>query len=494
MLAIGALLKSANSMERIMAADGPDITRRKFTANLTAGGAATAATLAAASSAFGAQITAPATVQRSPSRDRLETALARISDPTGEGARACLTVYTEAARAAADASDARARAGISLGPLDGAIVTIKDLFDVAGEPTRAGSTVLANAPPATADAPVVHRLRSAGAVIVAKTNMVEFAFGGGLNRHYGTPGNPADRTRIPGGSSSGAAVAVADGMCEIGIGTDTAGSVRMPAALSGLVGFKPSKFRIPTDGVFPLSYTCDSVGPLAKTVIDCVHADAVMANGDAGIIEPAPLSGLRLGIVQGRPLANLDPTVASRFSDATGRLTRAGVRLSDERISLLEDMDRINRPFVNVLSAAEGYAIHRERLATRGSEYDPGVRARLEAARGVSAADYINVTRERSQLIRAMDERLSDLDGVVMPTTPIVAPRIADMQSVEKEGALNLLLTQNCVLINLFDLCAISLPCPRAGGLPVGLMLVARNGEDRKLFRMAAAVERVLAA
>lgn len=477
-----------------MAADGPDMTRRKFTANLTAGGAATAATLAAASSAFGTQMTVPATVQRRPSRDRLEAALARINDPRGEGARACRSLYTETARAAADAADARARAGISLGPLDGAIVTIKDLFDVAGEPTRAGSTVLANAPPAMADAPVVHRLRAAGAVIVAKTNMVEFAFGGGLNRHYGTPGNPADRARIPGGSSTGAAVAVADGMCEVGIGTDTAGSVRMPAALSGLVGFKPSKFRIPTDGVFPLSYTCDSVGPLARTVIDCAHADAVIANEDPWTVQPAPVSGLRLGIVQGRPLANLDPTVTAGFSEATGRLSRAGVRLSDETITLLEDMDRINRPFVNALSAAEGYAIHRQRLATLGSEYDAGVRARLEAARGVSAADYIDVTRERSRLIRAMDKRLSDVDGLVMPTTPIVAPLIADMQPVDREGALNLRLTQNCVLINLFDLCAISLPCPRAGGLPVGLMLVARNGEDRKLFRMAAAVERLLAA
>src|SRR5579864_8352128 len=205
-------------------------------------------------------------MSRPSARERLDMALARIADPKGEGARACLTVYRDQAVAAADAADARARAGMTLGPLDGAIVSIKDLFDVAGEPTRAGAKVLADAPPATTDATVVRRLRGAGAVIVAKTNMVEFAFGGGLNRHYGTPGNPADRTRIPGGSSSGAAVAVADGMCEIGIGTDTAASVRMPAAFCGVVGFKPSKFRVPTDGVFPLSYTLDSVGPLAKTV------------------------------------------------------------------------------------------------------------------------------------------------------------------------------------------------------------------------------------
>ncbi len=213
--------------------------------------------------------------------------LAKIADPTGEGARACLTVYADAARAAADAADARAKGGISLGAMDGAIVTIKDLFDVAGEPTRAGSKILADAPPAKADAPVVRRLRAAGAVIVAKTAMSEFAFSGvGMNPHFGTPGNPADRARVPGGSSSGAAVAAADRMCEIAIGTDTGGSTRIPAALCGIVGYKPSKWRVPTDGAFPLSYTLDSIGPLARTVADCARADAVMAGDDFAPLKP----------------------------------------------------------------------------------------------------------------------------------------------------------------------------------------------------------------
>ena len=176
-------------------------------------------------------------------RERLESALDRIEDPKGEGARACLTVYREQAAAAAEAADARARAGVSLGPLDGTIVSIKDLFDVAGEVTRAGSKALAEeAKPAAVDAPVVHRLRAAGAIIVAKTNMTEFAYSGiGANPHYGTPGNPADRKRVPGGSSAGAAVAAADGMCEIAIGTDTGGSCRIPGALCGIVGYKPSR-------------------------------------------------------------------------------------------------------------------------------------------------------------------------------------------------------------------------------------------------------------
>ena len=225
-------------------------------------------------------------------RERLEAALGRIDDPKGEGARACLTVYRDQAKAAADAADARAKAGVSLGPLDGTIVSIKDLFDVAGEVTRVGSKVFAEeGKPATADAPVVRRLRAGGAVIVAKTNMSEFAYTGiGANPHFGTPGNPADRKRVPGGSSSGAAVAAADGMCEIAIGTDTGGSCRIPGALCGIVGYKPSRQRIPTTGAFPLSYSIDSIGPIARSVEACARADAVMANETYVPLEPVPLA------------------------------------------------------------------------------------------------------------------------------------------------------------------------------------------------------------
>src|SRR5271154_960969 len=233
-------------------------------------------------------------MQRASCRDRLEQALARIADPKGEGVRACLTVYADTARAAADAADARAARGAPLGPFDGMLVSIKDLFDVAGEPTRAGSKVLADeAAPAAADAAIVRRLRAGGAVIVAKTNMTEFAFSGiGANPHFGTPGNPRDRARVPGGSSAGAPIAVADGMCEIAIGTDTGGSVRIPAALCGLVGFKPSRQRVPTEGAFPLSYTLDSIGPLARSVADCAKTDAIMAGEDYAPVEPDELAGL----------------------------------------------------------------------------------------------------------------------------------------------------------------------------------------------------------
>jgi aspartyl-tRNA(Asn)/glutamyl-tRNA(Gln) amidotransferase subunit A len=421
---------------------------------------------------------------------RLDAALARIADPSGEGTRTCLTVYAERARLAAEASDARARAGLSLGPLDGALVSIKDLFDVAGEPTRAGSKALAAAAPAAADAPVVRRLRAAGAVIVAKTNMTEFAFSGiGANPHYGTPGNPADRARVPGGSSSGAAVAVADGLCEIAIGTDTGGSTRIPAALCGIVGFKPSRQRVPTSGAFPLSYTLDSVGPMASSVADCAIADAVMAAEDVWPLASVPLAGLRLGLPQGLPLTLLDTAVTTGFAAATARLAAAGVRLTEEPLALIDDMVRVNA--YGGIAPVEANAIHRELLARHAVDYDPNVRFRVERGGEVSGGDYVIMMRERARLSAGMDARLADLDALVLPTTPIVAPTQAEVADTETFRVRNALLLRNPSMVNFFDLCAISLPLP-VGGLPVGLMLVARNGHDRRLLRIAAAVERLL--
>jgi aspartyl-tRNA(Asn)/glutamyl-tRNA(Gln) amidotransferase subunit A len=426
--------------------------------------------------------------------ERLDAALARIDDPKGEGARACLTVYREQAKAAAEAADARAKAGISLGPLDGAIVSIKDLFDVAGEVTRAGSKVLAeDEKPAERDAPVVQRLRAGGAVIIAKTNMTEFAFSGvGINPHYGTPGNPADRTRIPGGSSSGAAVAAADGMCEIAIGTDTGGSTRIPGALCGMVGFKPSRQRVSTAGAFPLSQSMDSIGPIARSVADCAKADAVMAGEDYRPPEPMPLANLRVGLAQGMVTEKLDETVAKRFSDAVARLERAEARLSGEYLPLIDDMMDVNAR--GGVQPSEAFTVHRDRLDRRGDALDQNVRARLERARTVSAADYIWMVNERNALIAAMDARLADIDVLVMPTTPIVAPTIAEMAPPDEFARKNAMLLRNTSIWNFFDCCAISLPLPRNGGLPTGLMLVVRNGHDSRLFRIAAAVEKLLAA
>jgi aspartyl-tRNA(Asn)/glutamyl-tRNA(Gln) amidotransferase subunit A len=438
------------------------------------------------------------TPKRTSTRDRLEQALDRIADPKGEGARACLTVYQDAARAAADAADARAHAGISLGPLDGVIVSIKDLFDVAGEPTRAGSKILAEeAKPATADAPVVRRLRAAGAIIIAKTNMTEFAFSGvGTNPHFGTPGNPRDRTRVPGGSSAGAPVAVADGMCEISVGSDTGGSVRVPAALSGLVGFKPSRQRVPTDGAFPLSYTLDSIGPIAKSVADCAKADAVMAGEDFSAfapLAPSALAGLRFGVAEGLPLDRLDDAVAAGFAAAVKKLDAADVRVSHETLPQFDGMNEVNAK--GGISPPESCAIHCDRLRRRAGDIDPNVLARIERGCAVSVADYVDMMRERSSLVREMDARLAGLDALIMPTTSIAAPTIAEVADPKVFSARNAALLRNTAIINFFDLCAITLPMTTAvSPLPVGLMLVARNGADHRLMNIAAAVAQLFGA
>jgi aspartyl-tRNA(Asn)/glutamyl-tRNA(Gln) amidotransferase subunit A len=423
-------------------------------------------------------------------RDRLEQALARIADPKGEGARACLTVYADAARAAAGAADARKARGASLGRLDGVIVSIKDLFDVAGEPTRAGSKILAEeAAPAKADAPVVQRLRAAGAVIVAKTNMTEYAFSGiGANPHYGTPGNPKDRTRVPGGSSAGAPVSVADGMCDIAIGTDTGGSVRIPAALCGLVGFKPSKQRVSTDGAFPLSFTLDSIGPIGRTVADCAAADAVMAGEDVLPLEPLAPAGLRFGVAEGLPLDRLDDTVAAAFNAALARLDGAGVRVSRETLPLFDDMSAVNAK--GGISPYEAGVLHRDRMTRRAGDIDPNVRVRIERGMAIPKADYDFMMQERARLVRAMDARLATLDILIMPTTSIVAPTIAEVADTNVFTARNAATLRNTSIINFFDLCAISLPLPAP--LPVGLMLAARNGQDQRLLRIAAAAEKML--
>jgi aspartyl-tRNA(Asn)/glutamyl-tRNA(Gln) amidotransferase subunit A len=422
-----------------------------------------------------------------PSRERLEQALSHISDPNGEGAKACLTVYSEAARAAADAADARARAGVSLGPLDGVTVSIKDLFDVAGEPTRAGSKILAEeAGPAAADALVVRRLRAGGAVIVAKTNMTEFALGAiGANPHFGTPANPRDRARVPGGSSSGAAVTVGDRMAEIAIGSDTGGSVRIPAALCGIVGFKPSRVRVPTAGAFPLSTSLDSIGPLANGVADCAKADAVMAGEVFAPLEPIELAGLRLGVALGLPLEGLDNTVAAAFSAAMSRLSSIGMNVVPEEFDLFGDMTAINGR--GGISPPEACVVHRDRMKRRAADIDPNVRARIARGCAVSESDYADMMRTRTRLVAAMDERLKSLDLLAMPTTAIVAPTIAEVADPDVFSARNAAVLRNTSIGNFFDLCAISLPLPDTA-LPVGLMLVARNGHDQTLLRLADAV------
>jgi aspartyl-tRNA(Asn)/glutamyl-tRNA(Gln) amidotransferase subunit A len=321
--------------------------------------------------------------------------------------------------------------------------------------------------------------------------MTEFAFSGvGANPHYGTPGNPADRTRVPGGSSSGAGVAAADGMCEIAIGTDTGGSTRIPAALCGIVGFKPSKWRVPTEGAFPLSFTLDSVGPLARSVEQCFHADAVMAGDEAGPLEAADVAGLRLALPRNSRLTPHDAAVAAAFEAGIERLRKAGARVTEVPFPFLDDMIAANPK--GGFPVPEAYSIHRENLASRAGDFDENVRLRVSRGAAITAADYIDLIQIRSRLVDAADAWIEDFDALVLPTTPIVAPTMAEVADPDAFAAKNTALLSNTSIINFLDLCAISLPLPTQG-LPVGLMLAARNGEDHRLFRIALAIERLLA-
>jgi len=424
-------------------------------------------------------------------RDKLEIILARLA-AREEDERVFTKTYPAAARAAADAADARKQAGISLGPLDGAIISIKDLFDVAGETTHAGSILLRDAAPATRDAAVLQRLRQAGAVILGKTSMVEFAFSGlGLNPHYGTPGNAVDPSRIPGGSSSGAGVAVAEGTSEISIGSDTGGSVRIPAALNGVVGFKPTARRVPLDGAFPLSPSLDSVGPLARSAQDCAFADAIMAGEEPRSLEPYPLAGLRVGIPRGRLFTRSEAMVEEAFEGALSRLSQAGARIVEHSIDdlLLAMRETTAAASIASIEAAE---IHADWLESRAAEMDPRVHYWLARSSAVPAHVYLRMMRRRQELARAMDQRLAPVDVLALPTTAITAPPIAPLEADDDlYNSTDALILRNTQVANQFDLAALTLPLPGCER-PVGFMLMARHGQDHRLLDIAAGVEQEL--
>lgn len=425
-------------------------------------------------------------------RDHLEMILARVAARADEE-RVFTKLYVEAARVAADSADARRKVGVTLGPLDGTIVSIKDLFDVAGEPTTAGSLMLRNTAPALRDATVVSRLRQASAVVLGKTNMTEFAFTAiGDNLHYGTPGNAADTSRIPGGSSSGAGVSVGEGTCEISIGSDTGGSVRIPASLNGVVGFKPTARRVPLTGAYPLSATLDSIGPLARTVAQCAAADAAMAGEAMPALLPFSLAGLRIGIPRGVLFEDTEPEVAAGFERCIRALDQSGARVVDPPIDdLIAEMRTATKRAS--IASMEGAEVHANWLSVGASvPVDPHVSGPLSRALAIPASVYIRTIRRRGELAAAMVERLASIDVLALPTVPIVAPSIATMASDEalRNKAEGLLL-RNTQVANQFDLCAISLPMPDMT-LPAGLMLVARNGHDHHLLRIAAGVERLL--
>jgi aspartyl-tRNA(Asn)/glutamyl-tRNA(Gln) amidotransferase subunit A len=427
------------------------------------------------------------------SRSLVEDCLDRIADAAGEGRRAFLKVHADQARTAADYIDGLRRYGAAPSRFAGIPVSVKDLFDMAGDVTTAGSVALRDAPAANRDATVVGRIRAAGFIPIGRTNMTEFAFSGvGLNPHYDTPRNPYDRAtgRMPGGSSSGAAVSVTDGMAVGALGTDTGGSCRIPAALCGIVGYKPTAKRIPTDGVLPLSFTLDSVGPLAPTVACCAALDAVMAGEEPDDLAPWRIDGLRLAAPQTVVLDSLEPLVASAYAGALSRLAKAGAKIVDLPLTAFNDIAVLNRQ--GGFASSEAYAWHRALIETKGALYDPRVLLRIMRGKDQDATHYIELIRARADLIRRVAAVSGHYDALIMPTVPIVAPPLASLEAEEQFRAVNILVLRNPTIANVLDRCAISLPCHRGGDAPVGLMLVGEHGADRRLLAIAAAVEQVV--
>jgi aspartyl-tRNA(Asn)/glutamyl-tRNA(Gln) amidotransferase subunit A len=428
---------------------------------------------------------------RTSSRELIEQALAAIADPKGEGARAFLYVDADGARAAADAQDALRKAGYVLSPVAGLPVSIKDLFDVVGQQTRAASKALCDRPPATVDAAVVARLRRAGAVLIGRTNMTEFAFSGvGINPHFGTPSNPCDRARIPGGSSSGAAVSVADGMAVVGVGTDTGGSVRIPAALCGLAGFKPTARRVPQDGMLPLSTTLDSIGPIARSIACCIITDAIMAGEAPQVPDAGMLVEQRFLIPTNYVLEKLDAEVAAAFERACAALTRAGAHLVKRAIPEFDELPEVNAK--GGFPTAEAFAWHAPLLATRARDYDPRVRVRIERGRDMLAADYVRLRGERRRLIASFNDRLSPYDALLMPTVAKVAPPITAFAEDAEFARLNAIILRNPMAVNFLDGCAATVPIRQPKSLPAGLSVVGPQGSDARVLRVALAVEALL--
>lgn len=407
---------------------------------------------------------------------------------------ACGHAFIELTPASALAQASSAR--VQRLPLAGLAVSVKDLFDVAGQVTRAGSRVLDDAPPAPSDALAVARLRSAGAALVGRTNMTEFAFSGvGINPHHGTPANAVmrDTPRIPGGSSSGAAVSVASGAAFVGLGSDTGGSIRIPAALNGLVGFKNTQALTPLDGTLPLSHTLDTVCAMTRSVRDTLLVHEILAARRV-VRSHAPLAHYRLAVIPDLFLDELDAEVARSFDRTLQRLSAAGAQIVERRLPLVRDVALMQAG--GGFSAAESYAWHRTLLARAGAGYDPRVRTRIERGSTMLAADYLQLFEHRRQWIGRMTSALRDVDAVLSPTVPLVAPRIADVAPGAARDdeffRVNALLLRNPSVVNLLDGCALSLPCHAPGDAPVGLMLWHGAHHDDTLLNIGIQIEPAL--
>lgn len=421
-----------------------------------------------------------------------DQALSAIGAEAGEGTRAFTYVYASRAQQQAQQAKARWQQQQPRSAIDGLPISIKDLFDVAGETTAAGSRVMRDAPPAPASAQVVQRLMQAGAAIVGKTNMTEFAFSGlGINPHYGTPANPWQRAekRIPGGSSSGAAVAVADGMCLAAVGTDTGGSVRIPAALCGLTGFKPSASRIMQAGTLPLSTSLDSIGVIAHDVRSCWLLDSVIAEQPLTLSE-RDLTQARFAIPQTRVLDGLDQQVSHAWHHALETLRAQGVTLVELPLTELAELETMNAR--GGIIAFEAWQWHQTQVQQHAAAYDPQVLTRIQRGSALSADDAEHLYQQRASWQQRVTQAIAPFDGVLMPTVPQIAPTIAELDDSERYRQVNLLMLRNTSVINMLDGCAISLPCHQPGSAPVGLMLASGHDNDATLLSWALALESTL--
>jgi aspartyl-tRNA(Asn)/glutamyl-tRNA(Gln) amidotransferase subunit A len=407
-----------------------------------------------------------------------------------ECAHAFLKTSFDTARATA------ALGGIENLPLAGLAFSVKDLFDVAGQTTTAGSTVLDGAPPAKADGPAVARLKAAGGALIGRTNMVEFAFSGvGTNPHFGTPANAAanDVPRIPGGSSSGAAVSVAAGAAFIGLGSDTGGSIRIPAALNGIVGFKSTARLVPTDGALPLSTTMDTVCALTRSVRDAILAHEILAARKV-TRSLAPLSAWRLAIVKPLMQDAMDTTVSAAWLRTLATLRAAGAQIDEISLPEINELPGIQA--TGGFSAAESYAWHYRLMQAKGTGYDPRVLTRIQRGATMTAREYIELMNARRNWISRMETALAGFAAVLSPTVPIVAPPIADVapgaERDEEFFRVNGLLLRNTSVVNMLDGCAISIPCHASGELPVGLMIWSSALNDDPVLNVALRIEELL--
>lgn len=416
-----------------------------------------------------------------------------IDDADDRDAPVFLALDRERALADAQRVDGLRAKGKAPTPLAGIPISIKALFDVEGLVTTAGSAVLKNAAPAQQDAEIVKRLRAAGLIVLGHTNMTEFAYSGlGINPHYGTPSNPADATtpRIPGGSSSGAAVSVARNMAAAAIGTDTGGSCRIPAAFCGLTGFKPTAYRVPLDGTYPLSKSLDSIGPIAASVECCALLDAIMAGEQPEAPHQVDPSKMKLAVLVNYVFDDVEAAVSDAFSAAINRLADVGVTIEEIR---LIDLDRL--PELNArggIVAHEALMVHQQLLASSAELYDQRVSTRIQKALQQEPGEYRRLLKIRQEMIKAACSATAPYDAVVFPTTPFVAPTLADLEDEHAYGRANLMALRNPTVANFLDRCAISIPVPIDGGMPVGMTLMGAHGGDKSLLDVARTAEAIV--